>query len=709
MKLLPILIYLLLFLSYTYIIYNYSKELLKSLFKADEKIYNIAYGICLLLPGLMLLYLLRGEQNIYMWDYSAYWVKSIEFTNHFAEHPIKTIWDIIRSVNYEEYNSTPNILLGPANTLLGLNFNEYVFSVYLIYYLPFALVISNTIFLATPGVNNRLKPILPLFILLFTPCLIPLRFGFIDMVGLMYIAIILCVLVRSDYFRTIQYKQAAISGLLLLLLIFSRRWYAFWFVAFYVAVFLTNTIRTIQQKDYKPMVAVTINLFIAGIIPVIIMLVFFYPFFEMSVLKDYRDIYSGYRGHSGLHQLNGLLKFFGGFIIVTAVAGLLLSVKREKNFTLFLIISTLVIVMLFTRINDFGGYQHNYLLVPFVILFFARGVLYLSRYSYVLTGIFMLLLANNYFVFSKNSYSENSYVFSGIMGKAENRTDYMNLASLADRVSTLQQDGNIVYCLASGSALSDDILRNIRLPKLDDPIFKLQGTQHVDKRDAFPNRLFFSNYVVTTLTPQVHLGENNQKLIAYFNRQVISGTLKNHYTEVARYTLRDGAVAVVLKKTAGYSNDEITTILNYFKNAYPDYPKMYDGFTNIMKLTEAINGDNFGNVNFADNNSIDISPGADRPTSITYTIDPTEKTMTFTATFINKESLLHDCNPEKDGEVYLTILADGKQVDKKYITHRADEKITLDVAGKTSVTLIVDHGRNEDYCDWFKLINFDIK
>ena len=105
----------------------------------------------------------------------------------------------------------------------------------------------------------------------------------------------------------------------MLLLIFNRRWYAFWFVAFYFSVFIVNLIVAIKNKDKKIVYNTIINLGIAGIVPMVIMLVFFYPFFEMTVLKDYSDIYSAYRSVGIMQQINNFSSFFGIFIIIITI------------------------------------------------------------------------------------------------------------------------------------------------------------------------------------------------------------------------------------------------------------------------------------------------------------------------------------------------------------------------------------------------------
>ncbi|ALM48829.1 hypothetical protein AMR72_07965 [Flavobacterium psychrophilum] len=694
---------------YFFTIFKFSVEIRSAVFNVKTKLFYAPYGAALLLPGLLLFFLLKDEKFIYFWDYSGYWHRAISFTNEFFESPFKALKGVYQSVRHEEYNSLPNVLLAPANRLLGLNFNNYVFSIYLIYLVPFALVLSSLIIKMHPEISNRLKLALPFFILCFAPCLLPIRYGFLDAVGLVFIALVLSTLIRSNYLRERKIKQSVFIGLMLLLLIFNRRWYAFWFVAFYVSVFAVNVIAAVKYKDRKIVINSIINLGVAGVVPMVIMLTLFYPYFKMTVLKDYTDIYSAYRSAGFLHQANNFNLFFGMFIILTALAGLVLSFKKEKSLLGFFCISSVIVVVLFMRVNDFGGLQHYYLLVPFFLIFFLQAVIYASRKKYIAPALFVVLLINSFFVFALNPYDGNAYVFSTIEGKAFSRPDYDQIERIADKVIELHNKGNYVYCLASAGALNEDIIKNIKLPDLSNPVFKLQRTQHLDKRDRFPNELFLADYVITTLPAELHLGAESQKVIAYFNNAIMEGDLKQHYEKVEEYTLQNNVTAYLMKKTSSLNNAEIQTIHDYFRTAYPEYEQMFAINRTILKTSGITVGNGYGAVSFENENTLNLCPGATRPSEISFMFDENDTNLSFTATFNNKETIASECNSAKDGEVNLIIKENGAVIKTLYLTHKKEKNINLDVSGKKQITIIVNKGKNEDYCDWFKLTNIIIK
>ncbi|MHA3786994.1 hypothetical protein ACX0HA_02195 [Flavobacterium hauense] len=708
MKFIALLLSLLLLAGYAYVVFKFSTELIKIVATIKNKPLRIIYSTSFLLPGLALFFLLNEERFIYFWDYSGYWHGAITFHNNFFDNPFRALIGVYTSIKHDIYNSSPNLLPVAVNHFLGLNFNSYVFSVYLVYLVPFSLVFSSIIIRLNPDTNIKFKLALPFFILCFTPCLIPIRYGFLDIAGLIYVAIAMLLLTRSNYYRELNVKNAIVSGVVLLLLIFTRRWYSFWFVAYFIAVFTVNLIVAIKRKNRKIIINTCINLAISGSTAVVIMLVFFYPFFEMTVLKDYKDIYSAYRSSSYMHQLDNFKHFFGLLIIIIAIAGIFLSIKKHKSLTAFFITGSIIIIFLFIRVNDFGGLQHYYLLVPFFLYFFLQTAAFFSNRKYILASLFALLLVNNYFVFALNP-TTTTHVFSNIQGKAFFRTDYDQIEKISNRIIELQNSGEYVYIVASGTTLNEDIIKNIKLPDISNPIFKMLNTQHVDKRDRFPNTLFLADYIITTSPDEIHLGAENQQVVVYFNNAIMNGYLKHHYEKVEEFPLINNMKAFLMKRTSSLSNAEIQTMHDYFKKAYPEYEQMYDVNRSMLKICDINVGNGYGMANFENENTINLCPGSERPSEMSFMFDENDKTLSFTATFNNKETLVRECNSEKDGEVNLIIKENGNVIKTIYLTHKQDEKITLDVSGKKKITITVDKGKNEDYCDWFRIIDFHIK
>lgn len=705
-----ILISILLFIGYLYLIYSNSKDFFQILNQQQKK-FQLLYCIAVIIPGILLVFLLKDERFFYSWDTSGYWVKSAKFSKSFFDNPFISFESIYNSIRHDEYNLLANLLLAPANKFLGINFEDYVFSVYLVYFLPISILISN-ICVQTFKSNSDKILILPFIILIFTPFLIPIRYGFIDIVGLVPIFIIINLLIKSTFLQSINFKSSIIIGLMMLLLVFSRRWYSFWAVSFYFSIFIINLAFSIKRKDYKILLNTCINLFIAGIIPVGLILSFFYPFFEMSLLKDYQDLYSGFRGSSYQQQFLNFILFFGVLIIILASTGGYFLWKRSKLLLFFLVFSTSLLLFLFLRINDLGGYQHFYLIVPLISIlsFVFISEILLKNKKNIFYGISILIIINYIFVFSINTNGKPNYFFSSVDGKAKNRSDYYEIQNISRDLKTLQDEGKTIYSLASSKILNNDLLQNTQMPENPRFLTSLLSTQHVDKRDKFPNDLLWASYVLVTNPVQLHLRPQNQELIVYFNEEILNGSLKKHYIIEKKYTLMENVEILLLKKISPFSSEELKRIKNHFKNKYPDHPTMYEVNSTIAQISSYKTGNAHGKVVF-ESDQFMMHPGGTDSTIVNFNLTGMEKELKFTTTFKNKKSFedAGGCNADNDGEVFLYIIGDKKLLKKYYVTHKADIQINLPIHNLHELTLAVDKGKNEDYCDWFTIKNLEIK
>ncbi|OAB80223.1 hypothetical protein [Cochleicola gelatinilyticus] len=668
----------------------------------------IVYFLTMLLPGFYLVWILHDEKFVYYWDLSGYWIRAIDFTELYFEKPFVAFEEVYNTIRHAEYNFLANLFIAPLNKLFGLSFGWYVFSIYVIYFLPAVLLVSNIIILTLRNVTSLFQKLsLPFLCLLFTPLLIPIRFGFIDSIGLVLIFIILISVLKSDFLRKFNYKSAIAIGILMLVLVFSRRWYAFWATAFYVSLFLTNVIYAIWNREWKPFKNAVLNLTIGGIVPLSIMLLFFYPFFEMSVLKDYGDIYSAYRRAVPLGQLQNAINFFGWGLLVIFLIMTLIQARQQKFLTLFLGINSIIIIALFTRINDFGGYQHYYLLLPMIVIFTMRGLLLVRKKAVIVLTFFAFLAINNAQVFTHSlKFNDTLRIFSQVDGASKIRADYDEIVAISNAIINYEKEGASIYMLTSSREINDNIVKNSKLPELRNEFKKLHITQHVDKRDHFPNELFSSDYVVVTDPAQYHLGEKNQQVIGYFNNAILNGSLKPHYKIVQTYHLNKGITAYIMKKTSGFNKKEIDSIRNFFKSKFPEYPKMFDVKENILRSFEILEGDGYGNVEFLDNQTIKMFPGKKRNSTISFTVSPLDKNLSFVTSFYDKQEIENNCNVDKDGEVQLIIKGDGEILEQFSVSHKKEIPVLVEIVNITTIQISVDKGKYEDYCDFFILKNF---
>lgn len=709
-----ILISIFLIIGYSFLIYSFSKGFWNTFKTIHSPFYKILYICLLIAPTVPLFYITTDEKFVYYWDFANYWIKSINFTESFFNNPIATIRTIYSSVNNESYNTSANLLLAPTQELFApIKYNVYISSIYLMYSLPLVFVLSSLIYKLYVDLDTKIKLVIPICIALFTPILVPIRYGFLDIAGVFWMVIVFHLYIDTNYLKDKNIQKNVCIAFLLLVVVFTRRFYAFWVVAFFLSSFILSLFSYFKSRNNKEFFYSIFNLTIIVTIFTVILVLVFYPFFEMSVLKDYKDIYSAYTSRPFLQETNLVIAYYSVVILSVSLIGWFYNILKHRSFTVFLTIFTIITVYLFTRINYFG-FQHHYLTVPFFIINFIGIFHFFKRKQiYVRIGIPLLLLTNNIVVFAYNNDEQNNNnvpIFSTAKGKSHYRTDYEQIVEISKFVLNLKENNQTAYCLSSGYKLNEAIIRLLYLPNKDPLANVLYQTQDVDKRDRLPIELFLADYVITTDPIDLHLGENNQQVIAYFNDQILNGFLKENYVTVKTLPLENNSEAIILKKQKNINNSQINEIRKYFKKLYPEYENMYT-ISTLLYIKNTNPGDNYGSISISDKGkSVMIHPGQNIPSKIDFNFEETNyKELNFIATFNNKSTITQNCNSDKDAEVYLKIKSGDSIIKTYYITHKKDEKISIQIPENKKITFEVDKGKNEDYCDWFKITDFIIQ
>lgn len=682
-----------------------------AVFWSKGLVFKSLYAVFLLLPGLFLHNMLSKERFIYYWDLAGYWKKAIFFSETFFDRPAAALHVLYDSINYDEYNLLPNLMLAPVNKVLGLTFANYIFSIYLVYLIPLSLIISS-LFLRTVQIQNVwIKLGLPISCLLFTPLVIAMRFGMLDLIGLIPIFVVLQILVSQDFLAKRNYKTALVIGLLLTLLLFTRRWYIFWVVAYFPAVFIVNFSRAIILRNTRILQSSLTNLAISGIVVAGIVLLLFRPYFEMSVLKDYKDIYSAYRKSTLQEQIASVIYFYGKLIPILTIIGaviLLTYNSVSKKLMIFLLTSTVLIAILFLRINNFGTLHHYYLLAPLICVSYLLGAIVTKPPIKIpALVIFASVLALNYISVFIAPLSPDSKLYSTSGGRARVRHDLPEVNRMTGDLAHLQKQGHSIYVLASSHVLSDEIIKNSKLPDLY-ALPAVMETQHVDKRDRFPIELFLANYVIVTTPAQLHLLQEDQQVIYYLNEQILHGTLKHRYETIKRYNLDKGTTAFLKRRISALGVQEVAEISDFFRKKYPDYPYMYTIEEYMPRIKAAIHGGGHGKITFGERR-LHINPGEETPSTVSFGLDDTKTyTISFHAGFANREEMSKTCDLNRDAEVFLSIFTDGELQDKAYLTHHHDSAFHINLANIKNLEFRVDKGENEIHCDWFELTDFKI-
>ncbi|MGQ3889252.1 hypothetical protein ACQUW5_09500 [Legionella sp. CNM-1927-20] len=569
-------IYLILYaVSYYYVLKN-------QILKRNE--INIIFLIITLINAFVYSIIIK-EKYIYYWDFRAYWNITEDTSNLIFNNLILTLKQWYHSILYDVYNITPSIFLSLPVKLLGTSYLSYVLAILNVFIIPCFFVLAiliQTIIRETTEKDIKLYNIF-LVLVLFPPVFNPLLYGYLDSIGLLFSSIILLIVYHDELIKFHLIRNIVISCLLLLL-IFSRRWYGFWFETFFIALTITNFIKFLMEKNYTwaHLKNYLINIFFIGSFCFLILLCFFTPFLTRSLFNDYNFTHSAYKLGSLLFNLLGSFNYFGIGLLSLALVGMIFGCVYHKSryWTIFTLIQMSLIWILFNRMESMG-WHHQYLFCNQILVFLALGIFIpyiklqknLYKFLYLLAVISLLTFnfISNYFYHLNNKIISTHYQTPRI------RNDIEVIKQIDNELNTLVKENEKIYVLASSYIISDEIFRNAFAPESRNPVPAMLYTHHVDEINGFPYQFFEASIIVVGDPVQYHLNPKHQRMIGILAKDLLSGkNIGAHYKLINdKYELDNHVRVRIYKKISDLTQTDVDYLLAKIKHFYPEHKELW--------------------------------------------------------------------------------------------------------------------------------------
>jgi len=536
------------------------------------------------------------ERYVYFWDYALYWNYFLNIGSMLCSDWIQAADAISRSVREWDYNYLAVLPIAPVECFFGDSRLTYTVSIALLLVLPTAFLAARVIVLLNPdqrpGTQAIVFAVATLFFLLLHPVWIPVFEGRPDIIGLAFAFAILAIYMRRPlHDRSLSMLVA--TGILLAVLFLLRRWYAYWIVAFFPAAFIADALRLPAQDITKGLRRTAQSLALIGAAFAAALWSVATPLMLRIVATDYSEIYSAYKISSGAGgAFLRAIDYFGAPLIVVAGLGLGVSVLRRSTryLAVFLIVQSLILSLLFYRVQDFNPH-HYYLLLPIVYL--GASALFVppfgttARRTLLTTGtiaglayLFLCDLA----VFSQTWREKVPSQFSTLLPQAtrfpKTRADFDRLGAL---IVELEKQYRVrpgeIYVIASSVTLNDDIVRNFcreaSIKSLNCEEIVL--VNHIDKRDGFPHRLLTSRYVVLATPAQYHLRAEDQQVIGILARDFAAGTgIARSFSRAGPSIGIDNGIEVsIFKREEPIQKDAIKALSHEFIALYPEHRQLF--------------------------------------------------------------------------------------------------------------------------------------
>ena len=461
---------------------------------------------------LFLRYYFNFENDIKIYDSSTYWIFTLESQRMLADS-IHRYLLLFRNAAANEYTYFLAFPLSLAVNLFGESFAGYCRSIFFIYYLPACLFLTILSLRLVQKIQKR-APGLPAFLTGFSLCVLcpvffrPLVLGYTDVGGVLLIAVILNYTFDWDGVSFSWRRNIILAGLSVLLLL-SRRWYAFYIVGFYSALGLASLIELLARRTFtgQRFGFITANLAVIATISALAIFIFNPHIFIAFLGKNYADAYSAFKMTGPWASVWYFVQHIGlAFFIAFIFGAAWFLRKKETSLTSIRLLGAGVIAAaLFLTVQD-PAPHHQYLMTPTVLIFLTAFAAYwveaaaAAARPFIFLGFLPVLAANFAFAFIpafQDAAETLRPIPTAIRSYPKHLDNYDVYRQIyADLLEKSRGRAASVYIVGEGDVFNPEYFRRINLPVQEDAAGFAMTNSTVDLRDGFPSQMFPAEYVM---------------------------------------------------------------------------------------------------------------------------------------------------------------------------------------------------------------------
>lgn len=519
--------------------------------------------ICISIALIYLFYFVSvfTRKFIYYWDFSCYYNLQIGLEDAFGNGLFAGLKNFVGSTWSGEYGNFlsffPELLFYFSNKSI----DSYVLSCVIIY-VPF-LIISYSIFIKRLQEFFKVDKKFFFFSLLLTFILFPIvhatfLYGQPDLFGLFFIFLIISLTIDYD-FKKLEFERLFLIAILTFMLLISRRWYIYFILSYYFCYLLLIVFRNISSGKLKDIFK---NIILYFCVVAFIFLITLFPLFKNIIISNFD--YSFYMGNGFFGELVSQYNHLGFSLFFVAVLGIIYGIikKKFRLYTILFLIEYLIIIFMFTRMQNMG-LHHCLLLVPNYIFFFFLFICFAFDKKIILFLYFFILLIN--FAIGVVSPYNNLYTDVLLRVPDDSEFDYIKSVSMWLKDNT---NDDSIYMIFHNNRFNPDKFRNILLPDLDLHERISYGSAVIGVH-KFPVELFESKYIVTVYPFE------NISIEWKYNKVFCSLVELGKFRPIYSITTDSGYVINIYERVVNVDLEEINMYKDILIQESNDYPSLF--------------------------------------------------------------------------------------------------------------------------------------
>ena len=444
------------------------------------------------------------SKTIYFWDNATYW----DMSRAVLSGSLKgSFWNsVYNSIGASDYNYIAALPSAGWMYIFGTSRASYVAGLIVMYLFPAVVLIYH--------LASKLSKA-PCAAFTAAVCLVPAML-YIAIVGFADVGGLIMMLGCYDLYFTESEKEdgvlryIAIGALLVLSMVF-RRYYSFFAVSFLTAMVMDCILFGKQWK----------NVIIVGITSVVILVGAFTPFVTDILLRNYSELYSGYK-FPIMTDIRFITRYFGlVFIIAAAVVPFISSINRKDHRPIFVWLQLVICAVMFIATQT-HSVHHMLLYVPaFIIL--AIFLVNCIEKKWILIAVALLSLCCAISPYIKRDQPKNIQeishlsLFPSFSMRPEVFDNAYDVVKVKRKLDEYIPEGAQCRVMASSFTINDSVLRNaeaslnLRTNRNGDYIVALPDVDSRDKDRL--DEIYYADYILVAFPAQTHLAPENQTII----------------------------------------------------------------------------------------------------------------------------------------------------------------------------------------------------
>lgn len=537
---------------------------------------------------------LSQEQFISFWEFGGYWKKSLELNDLLDSSVVDALEYVFRSMQYSEYSYLPELFLSTPLYLVGDTYPQFVLLMFNCFIVVFNLLVYSLSLMILDDYqkkNNLALITIGLVLSFFSANIAPMILGYIGSVALpLIISVVILV-----YCKVLENKFSLYTiyiGLSFILMVLLRRWYSYFVVIFFLGSGISYMLKAIIEKEdiKKVVIPRFLNLFVCGIIPLVLLVFGFPSLFQTFISYDYAFAYGDIRTNP-MNVVKWFTQNYGVLYVGLMAVGVYITIKNKKTRweSLGMLIGILFTVIAFNQIQAMGAH-HYYIINTYLLIFLLVGVVGVLDYSKKLNnkilpymipvGLSLIIMVNTSYIFVHYRAGSVRKVTQSLIASSFPELRIRDDIEAVQEITTflkLWVGESSVYVLATSEYFSEDILMNSLLPEDLRPIPNMAQSHVWDKRDGVPKQFFHYQYIVVANPIQFQFEPESHRVVSILAEEIMDGGILNpYYEKIMTYEITKGIQVYIYKKNAEVPSKVVDQISDQFKKIYPDYPFLYE-------------------------------------------------------------------------------------------------------------------------------------